>query len=548
MGALNVLGSAMDKLLKGSPNKLDAASDPAAQGKMQKKQAAINAMPGQEAPQFGTQTSPQMNQIPMYAQGGDVSKDQVAHVDAGERVLNPEEAHAYHSAAAGQAPLTLLGRIADRAHELYNQGAALVSPMNSEADALKEKQQNVNTAQHQIATENKPLGTINYAPVASDQVHPGATYGSRPGEQRIDPNELNSMMKPLGAAPAMEKLPSYDEGGDVPGDQTAQLGAGEHVLDPDKAAAYRQAEAEVKGAPADFGGQVLAKPKGIKPQSDTDQPDIRQRMAGGAKMNTDLAPHGGPKMNDETTPMNQMEPGMVREASARTPLGDTGAQRLAKPSPLGDTGASRSSQPKDLPHSEQIEPVHGGGDGSTDHEPMRLPPVHKLPPNTVGQGMPQGPEAAGATPVQHQAPIGRDSLGQAYAGRGALQVVPQAASAPAPAAPAEVPPPDALQMAQEDAKKAQDNVKMEMFKKDQEDAMKKGPDGLRDLGTSKIHENMLGKAAPEASNLPQAPQLPPENKSTPAYTGLDRIGKGTPGEAELHKEYQDEAGDQIGRA
>ena len=217
----------------------------------EQKKAMIQNMPGQD--QSDTPIPPLMNQIPMYASGGDVPKDQVAHVDAGERVLNPEESQAYHSATEGSAPPTLLGRIADRAHEIYNQGKALVSPMNSEADALKEKQQNVNAAQHQMATENKPLGTINYAPVASDQVHPGAAYGSQKGEQRIDPNELNSMMKPLGAAPVTAKLPVYDDGGDVPEDQVAKLGAGEHVLDPDKAAAYRQAEAEVKGAPADFG-------------------------------------------------------------------------------------------------------------------------------------------------------------------------------------------------------------------------------------------------------------------------------------------------------
>ena len=298
--------------------------------------------------------SPQMNQIPMYQHGGDVPKDQVAHVDAGERVLNPTEAHAYRSAAAGEAPPTLLGRIADRAHEIYNQGKALVSPMNSEADALKEKQQNVNAAQHQMAEENKPLGAINYAPVAADRVHPGAVYGSRPGEQRID---TSNMMKPLGAAPAAAKLPVYDEGGDVPEDQVAKLGAGEHVLDPDKAAAYRQAEAEVKaehGAPADFGGQVMPNPKGIKVQSDTEQPDIGQRLSGGAKMNTDLAPHGGPKMDTSNTPMNEMTPGMEREASARTtPLGNTGAPRPTQMKQLPTIESPMGNGTTDVPQSEQ---------------------------------------------------------------------------------------------------------------------------------------------------------------------------------------------------
>src|ERR1019366_8975764 len=127
----------------------------------EQRQSLINGMPGQEAPQFGTQTSPQMNQIPMYAQGGDVPKDQVARVDAGERVLNPEEAHAYHSAAAGSPPPTLLGRIADRAHELYNQGAAFFAPLDTEQNSIKEKQQNINTTAQQMDTENKPLGKID---------------------------------------------------------------------------------------------------------------------------------------------------------------------------------------------------------------------------------------------------------------------------------------------------------------------------------------------------------------------------------------------------
>src|ERR1700681_1546542 len=54
--------------------------------------------------------------MPSYQQGGDVPADQVAKVDQGERVLNPEETHAYKSAAQGNSPPTVLGRIADRAH------------------------------------------------------------------------------------------------------------------------------------------------------------------------------------------------------------------------------------------------------------------------------------------------------------------------------------------------------------------------------------------------------------------------------------------------
>jgi len=182
-------------------------------------------------------------------------------------------------------------------------------------------------------------------------------YGDRPGEQRPQPPE---------------QLPSYQEGGTVPQDQTAQLDEGEYVLDPKDAALWKQAEEQVKheynvgpnemkaegvdtptmnreGQTVSFGGEkTIPNPKDIKPMLDTDQPaptldykvDDKGMMAGGAKMNIDNAPinrqvhqfPSGVPMSIENTPIS--EPGdigmvdpkaqaaaaQMQEISAKTPV------------------------------------------------------------------------------------------------------------------------------------------------------------------------------------------------------------------------------------
>jgi hypothetical protein len=77
---------------------------------------------------------------------------------------------------------------------------------------------------------------------------------------------------------------------------------------------------------------------------------------------------------------------------------------------------------------------------------------------------------------------------------------------------------------------------MEIIQQDKLAAMKKGTAGLSDLGTSLIHERLMkdGTATPE---------LAPETAAMPQYTGTERIGKGTPGEAEAHKQFEDKRRD-----
>lgn len=341
--------------------------------------------------------------ITSYANGGDVHKDQVANVDKGERVLNPQESAVYKLAEAGKAPATVLGKISERAHELYNQGKALSAPEDSEAQSFKEKQANIDAALgHSAPTAMQTLAPVAVSPM--DKVNPNARYGQRGQEKRLDfeGNEINpntpAGMRALGpqkpVPQGLQTLPSYDEGGDVPDDQTAQLHEAEHVLEPEKAAAYRQAESEV------LGGSAMPK-EGAAP---------------------------APKEEPST---------LVPEKVTN---------------PLGDTGAPRSTEMKMLPMQSAPEP---------------------------------------------------------------LQVTPKP-QAPDP---------------------------MNIIHADKAAAMQKGAAGLSDLGTSLIHERVLGgKASPDVAASVNPP-LTPETPVMPEYTGKKRIGAGTPGEAEAHKQFEEKRQD-----
>lgn len=242
--------------------------------------------------------SPQMNQLPMYHDGGDVPEDQVAKLKGGERVLNPVETHAYKSAALGNAPETPLGRISARAHELMDQGKALAQPLDSEAEAFKEKQKSIDEG-----TGMRPLQPSKpapMAPVGADKINPSAEYGNRPAEKRLDPqgNEINpTTPQGMGAAgPKLPTLPSYDTGGDVPQDQVAQVHEDEHVLDPKEAEAYRQAEQEEKAKqfPEPSSGPVEVK-------ADTDAPTTPKNSA---DMDVSNAPMKAPmQLASEKTPL-----------------------------------------------------------------------------------------------------------------------------------------------------------------------------------------------------------------------------------------------------
>jgi hypothetical protein len=348
-------------------------------------------LPGQKM--VDTTTTPMMNQLPSYDKGGDVPADQTAKLHEGERVLNPVETHAYKSAAVGNAPPTLLGRISDRAHEIYNKPVQAQNELGENAEALRAKQNNV----EQVKAQMQPLQP-NTPPekstVGADRIHPNAAYGDHPGEQRLDaqgnvikpttPTGMGAVGPKLPEPTALgSKLPSYDDGGDVPSDQVANVHEDEHVLDPDKAAAYRQAEAEVKaeehGAPADFGGQVIPNPKGIEVKADTDQekPDYKLQ---GARMNTNNTPLGKPVMNTSNPPSYEAGNSPVREASTN-----------GKPSPIVPDTKMRNlpsietplqSGATDHPNAPQSgNKVIAAGDAAAGY------PVHNPPPPTPEEAL-----------------------------------------------------------------------------------------------------------------------------------------------------------------
>ncbi len=302
----------------------------------EQKQRQINNMPGGEDPGH-TQTTPMLNQMPMYDEGG-----KVEHMPS-----IPE-------------------RIITRAKELYNQGKALVAPMDTEIKSLQEKQRNVN----------------DVAPKPA--------------------------MKTLGEPqPAMGK--AYDCGGMVYDD-----GGVVTPTDHEKEAAYHQAAAEVhaeeaakeNGPPVDFGGAVLPNPKGIKVQADTDKPERSDgSLPGGARMNTDLAPVGPPNMDVSNPESNQME-SMGTEASARSPLGSTGAPRTPKMRPL--PLQVRPEPPKTAPEApaeapdintiiqqDKIDAAKRGHAGLSD---LGLAMIHENALGTKPKAEPVGPELVQGTP------------------------------------------------------------------------------------------------------------------------------------------------------
>ena len=390
-------------------------------------------------------------------------------------------------------------RIAARAQQLLNQGKTLATPLDNEAEGFKQKQQMVD----QATTPQPKTPEPNYAPVESDKINPSARYGMGKGELRLDPqgNALNpTTPQGMGASGPQRPVPSalmgkgiaydcggmvYDDGGivdrvkknlggdekqkevdeynaevaaekkssaseDRPADVTTPEGMGvkpiqrpkepkeldyrvydeggdvsteDQHTDAEKQAAIAQATKEVtgQGAPVDFPGMVMPNPKGIKVQSDTDQPEHeQQRLPNGVTMKDGVYRGddrmgkftGDTKMDMSNPPQAEMsgEP-KVQEASAKQPMMPSTA--MGKPSPM-----TPIEQPR--------------GNGTTD-----------VP-------------AEGGLPV-----MGEQRQDQT-----------------------KVATPDAL------------SPEMAMVKQDQKAAMLKGKDGLADLGTAKIHENMLQGGAP----------------------------------------------------
>lgn len=163
----------------------------------------------------------------------------------------------------------ILKKAKDKATDLYDKGKALVAPMDSEAAGVKERDANINqyhTSMSQPDEEEAPAPVNPAVKPMMDQVKPGAKFGDRPGEQRMD---VSSMLHPLGQP--MENtpagmVPSYDMGGDVEGDQLAKLHDGEKVLSPEEAEQFRQEQAQAAQPQGEMLMAEAARPTSMMPQ------------------------------------------------------------------------------------------------------------------------------------------------------------------------------------------------------------------------------------------------------------------------------------------
>lgn len=331
--------------------------------------AAIANMPSQEDSATHYE-SPLMNQL--YDEGGMVmGKEQPSNVPTKP---NPDRQDLYDEGGVVQPGVG--DRIAARAQQLLNQGKTLATPLDNEAEGFKQKQQMVD----QATTPQPKTPEPNYAPVESDKINPSARYGMGKGEQRLDPqgNALNpTTPQGMGASGPQRPVPSalmgkgiaydcggmvYDDGGIVDrvkknlgGDVSTE----DQHTDAEKQAAIAQATKEVtgQGAPVDFPGMVMPNPKGIKVQSDTDQPEHeQQRLPNGVTMKDGVYRGddrmgkftGDTKMDMSNPPQAEMsgEP-KVQEASAKQPMMPSTA--MGKPSPMTPIEQPKGNGTTDVP-------------------------------------------------------------------------------------------------------------------------------------------------------------------------------------------------------
>lgn len=228
-------------------------------------------------------------------------------------------------------PNTLLGRIADRAHEIMSHS------QNADMQAISDKQKQFDEAQGeaqaqpQVQAQSEDTRMKPFAPADVDKINPNVSRIGKPLDSQgneIDPTTPEGLgaVGPRRPVPtALGSLPSYDDGGDVPEDQVAKVHEGEKVLSPGEAAAYRQAESEVMNNAPLGHGSMSEREKANAPlggRLDTEGPESDKMQD--AKMNTDNAPLGKPKMDISNPPSFDAGNSPVQEASTKSPLGSAG--------------------------------------------------------------------------------------------------------------------------------------------------------------------------------------------------------------------------------
>lgn len=212
----------------------------------------------------------------------------------------------------------ILSKLGGKIGDYYDQAKALVAPDSSIVPSLRATTNNVNeyaegVKPQAVAVQPSPMGTVM---VPMDHPATARAYGDRPGEQRLD-------LSQVGEPQQIAQLPHYRMGtAYVPEDQVAVLHEGEAVVPKEDNPNAQE------GAPAGFGGPVFENPDHVKVQEDTEPaPQEAQKLSGGAEMNTQMAPLGGPKMDTSNPSPNQIETS-ESEASAKAPHTMTGSTQM----------------------------------------------------------------------------------------------------------------------------------------------------------------------------------------------------------------------------
>lgn len=424
--------------------------------------------------------------------------------------------------------------MANKMKTLYDQGKALMTPEDSEAESMAEK--NANVDQYKNATTAKPTLVIAAPakPSPKDMLS-GGGYGSRPGEQRLDA-EGNAVAtaKPMMYAPPVpdpkvsvqnqmrvegqeaedndeairqatdqnmrnmqqqqlmnQPVAFHAEGGKLDKDKINVVGengpeeiVGDEVipLDHTENRNPRYEEPEESGAPADFGGRVLPNPTHIKPKWDTEPDDLNQK----APMNMDNAPAQG---------AGQGQPGEMQTMSAK-----------GKPSPS--------------------------------HPMASIPAPVTSPDKTSAEAFVQGLPGTASPEERSAAAVERPKTIQVPPSGDMKSKSPSPEYDQANAAPVAAPDPNQV-LADQHAKVMKAKL----------DAASKGD--MVGLGSAIIAGQTLGTAGPQATPAAEGGQAPTADEASlapgaaamPGYAGKARIGAGTPGEMQAKQDYQNKLAD-----
>src|SRR5208282_6132418 len=273
----------------------------------------------------------------------------------------------YDDSGEVKAEPSIADRIKSRAVDLYNQGKALLYPMDNEAEALK-------------PYASTPVAASIAAPAVKPD--PAGAYGTRPGEERID----TSKTKPLGMSlnfPFHSAVGSaYDCGGMVEVyDDSGVVDTNKESDDPEKEAAYHQAAAEIHAeeaekhkASANDNAVMNPNPKGIEAKLDTDLPE---KEPGSVDTSIENAPSKTPMNMENAKPLAPV----ITESSNKVNLAPRSTQMKNLPlsvSPESPKTATQSeAQPPDIQSIIQQDKLDAAKKGHAGLSDLGLAMIHE---------------------------------------------------------------------------------------------------------------------------------------------------------------------------